>query len=125
MSVPELIGHTLAATGTVLMAISAVGLVRLPDVYNRANAVAKAAALGVVCVLLGTAFLVPGPLTTVLLVLGVVLQLLTTPFGAYAAGRAAYRSGAPLAPGTHRDDLRADLGGTGSATGPDSRDAGR
>ncbi|WP_206350941.1 monovalent cation/H(+) antiporter subunit G [Streptomyces verrucosisporus] len=105
VTVSELLGHVLATTGTVLMAVAALGLVRLPDAYNRANAVTKAATLGVVCVLLGVFLLMPGVFTGVVLVLGVLLQLLTTPFAAYAVGRSAHRSGAPLARATYRDDL--------------------
>ncbi|MGK5448010.1 AI-2E family transporter [Streptomyces radiopugnans] len=41
----------------------------------------------------------PGVFTAVVLGLGVLLQLVTTPFAAYAVGRSAYRSGAPLALG--------------------------
>ena len=106
MTVPELVAGVLVTGGTGLIFIAAVGLVRLPDAYNRANAVAKAAARGVVSVLLGVLLLEPAPATIVILGLGAVLQLLTAPFGAYAAARAAYRSGAPLAASTHRDDLR-------------------
>ncbi|MEU4888357.1 MULTISPECIES: monovalent cation/H(+) antiporter subunit G [Streptomyces] len=124
MTAPDLIGYILAGLGTALMAVAALGLVRLPDVYNRANAVAKAAALGVVCVLLGVVFLVPAPFTALLLLLGVLLQLITTPFGAYAAGRAAYRSSAPLARATHRDDLHTDLHGEGPGPGGAPRDSG-
>jgi multicomponent Na+:H+ antiporter subunit G len=103
MTVQALVGDALAVAGTALVAIAALGLVRLPDAYNRANAVAKAAALGVICVLLGALVLIPSPTTIATLGLGIILQLLTTPFGAYAVGRAAYRSGAPLAASTHRD----------------------
>lgn len=106
MTAPELIGGALAVVGTTLITIAAVGLVRLPDAYNRANAVSKAAALGVVSVLLGVLLLMPTPATIAVLGLGALLQLITMPFGAYAVGRAAYRSGAPLAACTHRDDLR-------------------
>ncbi|MFB9838124.1 monovalent cation/H(+) antiporter subunit G [Actinoallomurus acaciae] len=106
MTVPNLIGGALALVGTSLIAIAALGLARLPDAYNRANAVSKAATLGVVSVLLGVMLLMPAPDTVAVLGLGVLLQLLTMPFGAYAVGRAAYRSGTPLAACTHRDDLR-------------------
>lgn len=105
MTIQVLAGNALAAAGTGLVAIAALGLIRLPDAYNRANAVAKAAALGVICVLLGALTLMPNPTTATIIGLGIVLQLLTTPFGAYAVGRAAHRSGAPLATSTHRDDL--------------------
>jgi multisubunit Na+/H+ antiporter MnhG subunit len=40
-----------------------------------------------------------------LLALAILLQVLTTPFGSYAVGRAAHRSGSPLAPVTHHDEL--------------------
>ncbi|WP_106400308.1 cation:proton antiporter [Actinocorallia populi] len=109
MTVLTVAGNVLVVLGTGLIAIGTLGLVRLPDSYNRANATAKAAATGVVCVLLGALALMPGPLTACFLLLGVALQLLTTPFGAYTVGHAAYRSGAPLAASTHRDDLREAL----------------
>ncbi|MDG4796550.1 monovalent cation/H(+) antiporter subunit G [Micromonospora sp. WMMD1082] len=91
--------------GTALIAISAVGLIRLPDVYNRMNSVAKAASLGVSCVLLGVFLLIPGWRTAVVVLVAVGLQLFTAPVGAYALGRAAYRAGAPLAPITRYDEL--------------------
>jgi len=96
MTAPEVTGDVLVSLGCALIAIAAVGLLRLPDAYNRANAVSKAAALGVVCVLLGALVLVLTPASAVILGLAVILQLLTTPFGAYAAARAAYRSSAPF-----------------------------
>ena len=104
MTVHEAAGDVLVITGTALIAIAAVGLLRLPDAYNRANAVSKAAALGVVCVLLGVLVLTLAPASATILGLGIGLQLLTTPFSAYAAARAAYRSGAPFMAATHRED---------------------
>ncbi|GAA0938236.1 cation:proton antiporter [Actinocorallia libanotica] len=115
MTVLAVAGNVLAVMGTALIAIAAVGLIRLPDAYNRANATAKAAATGVVCVLLGALALMPEPATAWFLLLGVVLQLLTTPFGAYTVGHAAYRSGSPLDASTHRDDLRESLRERGEA----------
>lgn len=111
MTVQEVTGDVLAVAGTALVAIAAIGLLRLPDVYNRANAVSKAASLGVVCVLLGVLVLTLDPTTAAILGLSVVLQLLTTPFGAYAAARATYRSGAPFVAATRREDLRAPAAG--------------
>lgn len=98
-------GEVLVLAGVALIATAAVGLLRLPDIYNRTNAVAKAAALGVSCVLAGVAFLMPSFSTVVIVVLAILAQLFTAPIAGYAVGRAAYRSGAPLATITHRDDL--------------------
>lgn len=103
----ELIGYALVLLGAGLIVTAAVGMVRLPDVYNRTNAVAKAAALAVSCVLAGVMVLMPSPATIITLLLAIAAQLFTAPIAGYAVGRAAYRSGAPLAPTTHRDDLAA------------------
>lgn len=103
--VQEVVGHALVLAGAVLILGAAVGILRLPDVLNRTNAVAKAAALGVSCILAGVLVLMPSPATAVLLVIAIAAQLFTAPIAGYAVGRAAYRSGAPLAATTHRDDL--------------------
>ena len=108
--------RTLAASvmvslGAALIAISAVGLIRLPDVYNRMNSVAKAASLGLSLVLLGVGLLIPGWRTALVVVVAVALQLFTAPIGGYALARAAYRSGAPLASITRYDELGDRVGG--------------
>jgi multicomponent Na+:H+ antiporter subunit G len=100
----QVAGDVLAATGTTLIAIAAAGLVRLPDPYNRANAVSKAATLGVTLVLAGVMALIFSPASAAILGMSIILQLLTTPFGAYAAARAAHRSGAAFTPGTRLPD---------------------
>ncbi|MBX6749385.1 MAG: monovalent cation/H(+) antiporter subunit G [Micromonosporaceae bacterium] len=101
----EVVGAVLATTGTALIAVAGLGLLRLPDTYNRINAVTKAATLGVVGVLLGVMIIKPSVTAVGLLTPAIILQLLTTPFGSYAVGRAAHRSSSPLAPITHHDEL--------------------
>jgi multicomponent Na+:H+ antiporter subunit G len=103
----EVIGDVFVALGVFLIAVAAIGLLRLPDVYNRANAVAKAASLGLVSVLFGVVVLAPSASAVVTLLVAIVLQLFTVPIAGYKIGEAAFLSGAPLAPGTHRDDLGA------------------
>jgi multicomponent Na+:H+ antiporter subunit G len=98
------VGSVLVVLGTLLIGVAAVGMLRLPDFYNRANAVAKAASLGVVLVLLGVLVLVPSPSTAVTVGIAIFLQLFTVPVAGFALGGAAYRSGAPVMPGT-RDEL--------------------
>lgn len=104
MNVQELVGGGLLALGVAFIAAAAVGLIRLPDLYQRTSAVAKAAALGVCLVLAGTLVRDPHPTTAVTLLIAIAAQLFTAPISGYAVGRAAYRSGAPLAPNTHRDE---------------------
>lgn len=91
--------------GTLFIVIAGIGLLRLADSYSRMNAVSKAATLGLVLVLVGTFLLMPGWDTAWKLVLAVFLQVVTAPVGAYAIGRAAYRSRAPLTEKTRFDEL--------------------
>jgi monovalent cation/proton antiporter, MnhG/PhaG subunit len=102
---PDVLGGVLAAVGTALIAVAGLGMLRLPDTYNRINAVTKAATLGVVAVLVGVMIIEPSATAVGLLIPAIILQLLTTPFGSYAVGRAAHRSGSPLASITHHDEL--------------------
>lgn len=95
----------LLGTGTLLIGVTAVGLLRLPDIYNRMNAVAKAASLGLILILLGVLVLLPSPRTAVVVALAILLQLITAPVGGYALARAAYRSGTPMAPESRFDAL--------------------
>ena len=61
MTVQTVVGDLFVALGVFLIGVAAIGLLRLPDVYNRANAVAKAASLGLVLVLLGVVVLTRAP----------------------------------------------------------------
>lgn len=101
----DIVARVLVITGTLLMAIGAVGLVRLPDVFNRTNAVAKASSLGMVCLLLGVMAWAPDKLAVLTLIPAILLQLLTSPISGFAIGRAAYRSHAPLIEATHVNEL--------------------
>lgn len=42
--------------GVLFIVVTAIGLVRLPDLYTRAHAASKSATLGVMCVLIGVFF---------------------------------------------------------------------
>jgi multicomponent Na+:H+ antiporter subunit G len=106
-TVQSVVAGALVVVGTLLIALAAVGMLRLPDFYNRANAVTKAASLGLVSILTGIMVLDPRPETIVLMAVAIVLQLITVPVAGYALGGAARRSGAPLDPATNHNDLAA------------------
>lgn len=86
-----------------------VGLVRLPDVYNRIQAGTKCVTLGTCFILVGTAVWAGlGPLAVkALICMGFVL--LTSPVAAHALARGAYRSGVPPWEGTVLDEYRGFL----------------
>ncbi|RMG34762.1 MAG: Na+/H+ antiporter subunit G [Gammaproteobacteria bacterium] len=71
--------------------LGALGLYRMPDVYNRIQAGTKAVTLGSLCLLLGLALLVPGWWAKLLLI--ALFVLLTTAIGFLALPRALWRSG--------------------------------
>ncbi|MCI3923644.1 monovalent cation/H(+) antiporter subunit G [Paenibacillus sp. TRM 82003] len=97
----------LIVVGALLSAISAFGLVRLPDVYLRSHAATKSSTLGVMSILVGAFiyFAVFEELTSYRLLLAVVFVFATAPVAGHLIGRAAYRSGVPLWGKSVRDDL--------------------
>lgn len=92
-------------TGATLTLLAGIGILRFPDVFTRANAATKAAGLGIACLLLGAGLWIGTWEAGIKLGLAAVLQFVTAPISGHVMGRAAYRSGAPLAPITHLDDL--------------------
>ncbi|MCU0452783.1 MAG: monovalent cation/H(+) antiporter subunit G [Bacteroidetes bacterium] len=92
----EILAGLLIFAGAALMAVAAVGLLRLPDFYLRMAATTKATTLGVTLMTLGAA-LVFNDVSVTARVLAIVLFLfLTAPIGAHVIGRAAYLNGVRL-----------------------------
>jgi multicomponent Na+:H+ antiporter subunit G len=83
--------------------VAGLGLVRMPDVYVRMHAATKAGTLGVGLLAAAVTVVVPETDTVVKAVLVAVFMITTTPIGSHLIGRAAFRTGAPLAPGTGID----------------------
>lgn len=104
---PELpvLAYPLVIVGAALIGLAAVGLIRMPDVYNRTNAVAKASSLGLVLLLLGMLAWLPRLPDGLTLLVAVALHLLTATISGFAIGRAAHRSGAPMIEATHVNEL--------------------
>ncbi|MCF2939903.1 monovalent cation/H(+) antiporter subunit G [Paenibacillus alkaliterrae] len=92
--------------GALISALSAFGLVRLPDVYLRSHAATKSATLGVLFILAGVFLYFAFYLEHVSakLLLGIVFVFITAPVAGHLNGRAAYRSGVPLWERSVQDD---------------------
>jgi multicomponent Na+:H+ antiporter subunit G len=87
------IAVVLITSGAAFLAVSAVGLVRFPDFYTRAHAVAKSETLGILLVVAGLMVhhgLGPGAGR---LVLVLVFALVANPTAMHALARSADRSG--------------------------------
>ena len=97
-------GNILVIAGAVLMVLAALGVLRLPDVMARLQAGTKAASLGLAFVFAGTALLHPSVPSVVKLALSMLFVFVTAPVAGHVIGRAAYRAGVRLWPGTFVDD---------------------
>lgn len=104
----ELIGGLLLLGGTAFLFFGGVGLVRMPDTYNRIQAGTKSTTLGTLLSLAGVACLHP-EWALKLLLIGVFL-LFTNPLSSQVLARAAHRIGVKKAPQTVVDRLEEDLG---------------
>lgn len=94
------------SVGTAFVLLSAVGVLRMPDLYSRMHASTKAGTLGVSCLLLAVAihFSELGITTRALLVIA--FLFLTAPVAATMIANAAYFTHVPQWEGTVIDELR-------------------
>lgn len=106
----------LILAGSLLCAVAALGLLRMPDLFTRMQSAAKAGTLGVGCIVVAAAvhFAEMGIATRALLI--VVFLFATAPVAAHAIARAAYHVGVPLWERTVRDELREHLGAVAEAS---------
>ncbi|KKI89041.1 cation:proton antiporter [Bacillus sp. SA1-12] len=103
----ELIAVSLILIGTIFSFLSAIGLIRLPDLYTRSHALSKGSTMGVLFILVGTfLFFIMEGIFSIRLFLGIFFVFLTAPVAAHVIVRAAYRSNVALSKESVRDDLK-------------------
>ena len=92
----ETAGYIFIIVGLVFDIFGCIGLIRLPDVYNRLQATTKCVTLGTCSILFGT-FIIKGVSSTgVKALLCIVFLILTAPVAAHALARGAHKSGVKL-----------------------------
>lgn len=96
--------------GTFLMAVTGLGLVRMPDVFTRMHAATKGASLGVAFLLLAAALVFRDLGVVTKAVVTVVFIFLTAPVAAHLLGRAAYARRVPLWEHSVLDEGRDQIG---------------
>jgi len=102
----ETIGYVLITVGVMFDVLGCIGLVRLPDVYNRLQAATKCVTLGTCMILLGV-FVISG--FTALGIKALICMffiLITNPVSAHALARGAHKAGVPLWPGSVTDEYQ-------------------
>jgi multicomponent Na+:H+ antiporter subunit G len=87
------IAKVLILVGVLFDLLGAIGLVRLPDVYNRIQAATKCVTLGTCMILLGTFVWAGLGALGIKALICAGFVLLTSPVGAHALARGAYVSG--------------------------------
>ncbi len=97
----------LIGTGVLFSAVTALGLIRLPDVYTRTHAASKSSTLGVLSILLGTFvhFWFNEDIFNTQMVVAIAFLFITQPVAGHLIGRAAYMTGIKVAEETVRDDM--------------------
>lgn len=105
--IAEVIAGICILFGTLISFISAIGIVRLPDVYTRSHATSKSTTLGVLSILIGTLlyFVISEGYFSIRLILGIIFVFLTAPAAAHMICRSAYRANVPLAETSVEDEL--------------------
>jgi len=104
----EFIAALLILIGGLMAIVSAIGLVRLPDVYTRSHAGTKSSTLAVLLTLLGAFLFVwaRDSSISVRMLLGILFVFLTAPVGGHLIARSAYRSKVKLMDETIEDELK-------------------
>ena len=90
------IGLAIIALGVMFDLLGCIGMVRLPDVYNRLQAGTKCVTLGVCLILIGTMVMADANPTRLKAMLCITFILITSPTAAHALARAARVSGIKL-----------------------------
>lgn len=107
----ETIGFIFIGIGLAFDFFGCLGLIRLPDVYNRLQASTKCVTLGTCSILFGTALVTRFSGTGTKCLLCIFFLLLTSPVAAHAIARGAHRAGIKLWEGSVVDKYAEDKEG--------------
>lgn len=94
--------------GATLAVLAAVGVLRMPDLFTRMQAAAKASTMGLGCLLIGTAIELGDGASVARAASIAAFIMLTSPVAAHVVARAAYLTDVPLWSGTVVDERRED-----------------
>lgn len=107
----SIIGLIFISLGLAFDFFGCLGLVRLPDVYNRLQAATKCVTIGTCSILFGTFLVVGFSAAGLKALLCIVFLVLTSPVAAHAIARGAHRAGVKLWKGSVVDKYAEDKEG--------------
>ncbi|HLQ73503.1 MAG TPA: monovalent cation/H(+) antiporter subunit G [Bacillota bacterium] len=94
--------------GAIVSVVSAIGIIRFPDVYTRAHAATKTTTVAILITLTGC-FLylsITEQFISIRLLLAIVFVFLTAPVSGHLLLRASYRAKVPMSDTTIEDELK-------------------
>jgi len=97
----------LLVAGALFSLLAAVGILRMPDLFNRMHTSTKSGTMGVGCILIAVAIYSRDPGIAWIAMFIFAFFLLTAPVAAHMIARAAYFTGVPLWKKSVMDDLSA------------------
>lgn len=104
----EILGGIITLAGSVFLFLGALGVLRMPDLYNRMQSGTKATTLGNFLFLTGLAIGCKECLFTGKVVLLILFVLFTNPLSSHTLARAAHFVGIRLTKLSVKDDLKKD-----------------
>lgn len=105
----EWIASVLLIAGTGFILLSAVGMLRFPDLYTRMQATTKASSMGILLMLFAICIAIPVLPVWIKSFLAIVYIFSTTPVASHTIGRAGHLMGLPKWRKTHTDDLEKEM----------------
>ena len=87
----DIIGNLFLIVGSLFLFSAGLGVLRMPDTYNRIQTGTKATTLGTIMILIGLAFLHPA--WTLKLIILIFFVMLTNPVSSHALARASHSIG--------------------------------
>jgi len=90
----SLVGNIFITIGTLFLFLSGLGILRMPDIFNRLQAGTKATTLGLLSILIGVGFIHPGWFPKLIIL--ALFVLFTNPVGSHYLAKISYLSGEPM-----------------------------
>ena len=108
----QYVAGILVIVGALFSLLSALGVLRFPDLYTRLHAAAKSGVVGAGLIILAIPLAALDPAIAARAVVAVAFLALTTPISAHLLARAALQAGVPPANITVVNDLEKESGGS-------------
>lgn len=116
--VREIVASVFFLTGSTLVLIAAIGMIRFPDLLSRLHAATKPQVLGIILMMNGLALSLASWQVAWKVVPVIIFQLVTAPVAAHMVGRAGYRTNKVRFELMGVDELSDDLAAAGDDEDP-------